>query len=163
MASNGFDLVNLTKFRDVLQKALEEGEIDQFIRKTIHYIANRALGKIKKRTPVHDGLLRRNWKLGEITKTADGYLIEIYNNTHYASFVENGFRSHWVPGRWEGNIFVYDPSAKEGMQVGKRNGWVQGRFMMKLSMIEVERGLEAFLAKRQQQMLLELMKRAGLS
>lgn len=158
---NGFDLTAIIRWRDAFQQVLDDGEIDKFVRQSLHYIANRALDKIIKRTPVNIGTLRRNWKLGPITETSDGYMIEVYNNTEYASFVENGFRSHWVPGHWEGNIFVYEPGAKEGMQVGKRNGWVTGRFMMKISMNEIEKGLPKYLERRQREFLQILMKKAG--
>lgn len=67
------------------------------------------------------------------------YRIDVYNNLDYAKHLERGFRSHWVPGRFEGNTFVYvrgykpapgDKDDPGGMYVGPRNGYVKGRFVL---------------------------------
>lgn len=44
--------------------------------------------------------------------------VGIGNYANYSGYIEKGFRSHFVPGYWRGNIFLYDPTAKKGMIVG---------------------------------------------
>jgi hypothetical protein len=80
-------------------------------------IAQLAIRKVKKMTPVDTGNLRNNWKF-TVTKKGDNFYVTIYNPLEYASFVENGHR-----------IVV----------AGQTLGWVEGRFMLKLTMDEMER------------------------
>lgn len=89
---------------------------------TIHMrVANRigllAIRKVKKMTPVDTGDLRNNWK-HYVLKKGDTYFVVIYNQKEYASYVENGHRI--VIG-------------------GVTVGWVEGKFMLKLTMAEMER------------------------
>lgn len=84
-------------------------------------IANRigllAIRKVKKMTPVDKGLLRLAWK-HQVIKRGDIYMVAIYNETEYAQYVESGHR-----------IVV----------AGQTVGWVEGRFMMKLTLDEMKR------------------------
>lgn len=84
-------------------------------------VANRigllAVRKVKKMTPVETGDLRNNWK-HHVVKRGDSFIILIYNQLEYASFVENGHRI--VIG-------------------GQTVGWVEGKFMLKLTKDEMER------------------------
>lgn len=80
-------------------------------------IAQLAIRKVKKMTPVDKGDLRNNWKY-HIVKRGDDFIILIYNQVEYASFVELGHR-----------IVV----------AGKTVGWVEGKFMLKLTKGEMER------------------------
>ncbi|MHA6258352.1 HK97 gp10 family phage protein [Sporosarcina sp. CAU 1771] len=80
-------------------------------------VAQLAIRKVKKMTPVDTGDLRQNWKY-HIIKKGDTYTILIYNQLEYASFVEKGHR-----------VVV----------AGKTVGWVEGRFMLKLTKDEMER------------------------
>src|SRR5690625_3260351 len=109
-----FDFKEFEKLRDRFRNA--EKEIDQFMRDFLVEMGMRALRKIKKRTPVDSGELRREWKVGQVFNQGGSYIVEIYNNTDYASFVEFGHRS--------------------GADLTK---WVEGRFMMTISMKEIER------------------------
>lgn len=148
-----FDFSEFEKMAKTFQKALDERVVERFIQDFLLEMAFRADRKIKKRTPVGDGQLRRAWTVGKVQRYGNSYVVEIFNNTEYASFVENGFRAHWVPGYWQGKTFVYDPNAKTGMQVGPKNGWVEGRFMMTISMKEIERELPRYLEKRSAELL----------
>lgn len=84
-------------------------------------VANRigllAVRKVKKMTPVDTGDLRNNWK-HLVVKRGDTFIITVYNQLQYASFVENGHRI--VIG-------------------GVTVGWVEGKFMLKLTKDEMER------------------------
>jgi hypothetical protein len=80
-------------------------------------IAQLAIRKVKMMTPVDTGDLRNNWKFN-VVKRGDTYHVIIFNQLEYASFVEKGHR-----------IVV----------AGQTVGWVEGRFMLKLTMAEMER------------------------
>lgn len=73
------------------------------------------------------------------------YRTDFYNNVDYASDLEYGFRSHFVPGHWEGDTFVYQPKDPAGgMWVGPRHtknakgekveGRVPGKFVFRDAM-----------------------------
>ncbi|MFJ3386324.1 MULTISPECIES: HK97 gp10 family phage protein [unclassified Lysinibacillus] len=85
--------------------------------KVAQRIAQLAIRKVKKMTPVDNGDLRNNWK-SDVIKQGDNYIIVIYNQLEYASFVEKGHR-----------IVI----------AGKTVGWVEGRFMLKLTEDEMQR------------------------
>ncbi len=63
--------------------------------------------------------------------TEAGLSLEVGTNVKYAAYVNDG---HWtnpkgvevrfVPGRWEGDRFVYEPGAKTGMVLKQK--WVEG-------------------------------------
>lgn len=125
-----FDYSELEQLSQSIQAALTSNVIDQFIRDFLLEMAYRADRKIKMRTPVDTGDLRRRWVVGEVEKVGDTYTIEISNNLDYASYVENGHRT------------------------GKDlTGWVEGRFMAKISMKEIERQLPDYLRRKQKEMI----------
>ncbi|OMF05265.1 hypothetical protein BK129_14865 [Paenibacillus amylolyticus] len=125
-----FDYSELEQLSQSVQAALNSNVIDQFIRDFLLEMAYRADRKIKMRTPVDTGDLRRRWVVGEVKKVGDTYMIEISNNLDYASYVENGHRT------------------------GKElTGWVEGKFMAKISMKEIERQLPAYLQRKQTELI----------
>jgi hypothetical protein len=129
-----FDFSQFEHLAKTFKKALDERVIERFIQDFLLEMAFRAERKIKKRTPVDTGELRRNWKVGRVERRGNAYQVEIYNNTHYAQFVEYGHRT--------------------GKDLTK---WVEGRFMMTISMQEIERELPRYLEKRVTQLLNDLM------
>ena len=129
-----FDFSEFERLAKTFKKALDERVIERFIQDFLLEMAYRAERKIKKRTPVDTGELRRNWKVGRVERRGDAYQVEIYNNTHYAQFVEYGHRT--------------------GKDLTK---WVEGRFMMTISMQEIERELPRYLEKRVTRLLNDLM------
>ncbi|WP_138751805.1 HK97 gp10 family phage protein [Paenibacillus sinopodophylli] len=158
MSAGGlFDISALEKMVKDLQQDIDSGVVDRFVRDLISELGMRTLARIKQRTPVGNGQLRNSFQIGSVVKTSTGYEVEVFTNLEYASFVENGFRAHWVPGHWVGNTFVYESGAKTGMQVGKKGGWVPGRFMVKISVNEIEEMLPDFLARKQKRFLERLM------
>lgn len=162
-----FDFKEFEKMAKAFQKALDERVVEGFIRDFLLEIAYRAERKIKKRMQKEkissSGQLIRAWTVGKVVKQGDSYIVEIFNNLEYASYIENGFRAHWVPGYWQGNTFVYDRDYKPpkgqpgGMQVGPKGGWVEGKFMMAISMKEIERALPGYLEKRQNELVNQIM------
>ncbi|OAB46546.1 hypothetical protein PBAT_11045 [Paenibacillus antarcticus] len=130
-----FDFGQMEQMAKRFKTATDQRVIDRWIREFLLEMAYRADRKIKKRTPVGDtGELRRNWQVGKVEKLGGGYVIEIFNNTDYASYVEHGHRT------------------------GKDlTGWVEGRFMMTVSMQEMERELPRYIEKKQLELLNQLM------
>lgn len=129
-----FDFREFEKLAKSFKKAVDERVIERFIQDFLLEMAMRSLRRIKKRTPVDSGELRRNWKVGRVVRQGSSYVVEIYNNTDYASFVEFGHRT--------------------GADLTK---WVEGRFMMTISMQEIERELPRYLEKRITGLLNDIM------
>jgi len=77
-------------------------------------------------TSFHKGQADNVWELDE-----NGLTLEVGSNVKYAAYVNDG---HWtnkkgqdsrfVPGRWEGDRFIYEPGAKTGMVLKQK--WVEG-------------------------------------
>lgn len=75
----------------------------------------------------HKGDANNVWEMSE-----GGLSLEVGTNLEYASYTNDG---HWtntkgvdkrfVPGRWEGDRFIYDPSEKGGMLL--KQHWVEGK------------------------------------
>ncbi|MBU3203124.1 HK97 gp10 family phage protein [Clostridium algidicarnis] len=134
-----FDYSEFKNMANSFNKALDERVIDRWIQEFLLEMAFRAERKIKKRTPVgvyHDktgGHLRRNWQVGEVVKQGSSYMVEIFNNVEYASYVEYGHRTR------------------------DHKSWVEGRFMATISMQEIERELPKFLEKKQVELLNQIL------
>lgn len=112
MSWGRIDLRDFKKF----EKQLSKADMDALCREAAKALAARLLRKVKKRTPVDTGELRRNWSIDlEITQVGNEYEIIVYNATEYASYVEYGHRTR------------------------NHAGWVVGRFMMTKSEIELEK------------------------
>lgn len=129
-----FDYSDIKKLAGAFQKANDERVIERFIREFMAEMAMRALRKVKKLTPVESGELRRNWKVTNVFKQGNSYVVELYNNTDYAQFIEYGHRS--------------------GIDLTE---WTEGRFMMTISIQEIERELPIYLDKRMTQLLNDIM------
>ncbi|MNV23494.1 hypothetical protein D3C71_1145070 [compost metagenome] len=129
-----FDFGQMEQMAKSFKDALDQRVIDRWIREFLLEMAYRADRKIKKRTPVDTGHLRRNWQVGRVEKQGNAYVIEIYNNANYASYVEYGHRS--------------------GKELTE---WTEGRFMATISMKEMERELPRYLEKRQLELLDQIM------
>jgi len=133
--SNGFDFSEFEAFAKNFHKTLQE---ENFIFEVLNQLGNVMIKDVKNRTPVgqydntvyfvrngkllafesisprgrQGGNLRRNWTLDGVSKSGNGYVVTISNNTEYAGFVEDG---HRVVG----------------------GGWVEGQFFLKITMEEI--------------------------
>ena len=89
--------------------------------------------KRQKTGVVNTGAYRLNWKADKTARRSGRkFIVRFYNGLDYASHLEYGFRSHFVPGHWEGHTFVYNRDDPEGgMFVGPKGGYVRGHFTMK--------------------------------
>lgn len=152
-----FDFSEFENLAKTFKKALDDRVIERFMRDFLLEMAYRAERKIKKRTPENTGLLREKWQVGKVERHGNALVVEIFNPVEYASFVEYGFRSHWVPGYWKGKTFVYDRNAQTGMYVGPKDGWVPGHFMATISMREIEKELPRYLERRTMELLDNIM------
>lgn len=138
------DYKQLQQFSQKLEQ-LQQVDIDQFCREMAKELAARLLRKAVKRTPVDTGTLERGWTTTPLEKTGAQYRIDVINPTEYAIYVEYGHRQ--TPGR-------YVP------QIGKRlkEGWVKGKFMLTISVQELEHQMPSLLEKKLYAMLKEALK-----
>lgn len=107
---------------------------------------------------VNTGEYRRNFKSDtKARRSGKTYIVRFYNNLEYAKHLEYGFRSHFVPGHWEGNVFVYNRDDPEGgMFVGPKGGIVRGHFTVRRAVertkstqdARLERKLDAIVRRR---------------
>lgn len=96
------------------------------------YARDQARKICKEEGIVNTGDYRRNFKSGtKAIRAGRSYKIDVFNNLDYAKPLEYGFRSHFVPGHWEGSSFVYQKNDPEGgMYVGPPGGFVRGHFTL---------------------------------
>lgn len=128
------DNSELVAFQNQLQ-ALENDipEImDQLAVGEGRYARDQARKICKEEGIVNTGYYRRNFKSGtKAIRAGRAYKIDVFNNLDYAKPLEYGFRSHFVPGHWEGSSFVYQKNDPEGgMFVGPPGGFVRGHFTL---------------------------------
>jgi len=170
------DFKELKALEERLAK-LEQGDFDRVCRELANELAQKLLAKVKKRTlvgkPPQDlyenkkttvtavgasgkkrkflsreaaiyqqywagytgGTLRDAWTILPIEKHGNEYVVTIINPTEYASYVEYGHRQR--PGR-------YVPALGKSLKAG----WVKGRFMLTISIQEIETMLPKMLEKR---------------
>lgn len=149
----GMEYGQLVKFSDDLAK-LNDAQRENYIITCLNEIAQRALAKVTKRTPVGKysktvefttkagkkvsfktkykrvgGTLRRGWTVSKIRKQGNSYIIDIINPVEYAPYVEYGHRT------------------------ANGNGWVKGLFMLTVSMQEVETMTPQIMERRMRELL----------
>lgn len=152
-----------------LQKQLNELQNpDAFVEACAKELAARLLRMVVKRTPVGDysdtydleddgehkflvmsdkqgGTLRRGWTVGEVRKEGNNYVVEVFNDIDYSSYVEFGHRQK--AGR-------YVPA------IGKKlkKSWVKGHFMMTISEQKLEKIAPGVLERKIKKYLGECLK-----
>ena len=134
--------VNYKALQDMQAKIQQlDQERDDFCRAAAKELAARLLRKVKMRTPVgvypdgsgkSGGTLRRNWTIGAtIRREGNSYIVDVINPTEYAPYVEYGHRTRG----------------------GK--GFVKGRFMLTVSVDEIQRDAPKILEKKLEKWLVE--------
>lgn len=93
-------------------------DFDAFLRDFLLEQGLRVIAKTKPRTPVDTGALRNMWSIGEVRAAGQNLEVDLINSQEYASFMEYGHRL--VNGAWQ-----------------------DGRFMLTISMDEVQRQMPA--------------------
>lgn len=144
---------SLKNFQREIQKLEKQSEREELIRECLIEIAGKMLADVKPRTPSRTGRLRNAWQIGAIRQAGNLYEVIIENKAEYASFVEYGFESHFVPGYWVGSMFVYDKNAKEGMYVGKPGTRVPGRYMLKITTKQIQKVMPRIIEQRTKRFL----------
>ena len=92
------EIQGLNNFIRTLNNA--SNNFDMEAEKSLGRVASRLINKVKLKTPVDSGVLRRSWRAKK-----DGELARvIYNNVHYAPHIEYGHRTRggksFVDGRY---------------------------------------------------------------
>lgn len=127
------DFSSFKQWSEQIDKAVREDAAQKLSEQVLMELANRVLRRTKQKTPVDTGHLRRNWMLGSVTRHGDYMEIEIYNNVEYAEFIEYGHRK-------------------------RKGGFLQGRYMLTLSMKEIEEMAPALIGKRSEEFMKELLR-----
>lgn len=117
-----FDTAGLEQFGDDLDKL--GTNFNAFAMECVREMAARLLAKVIARTPVSLGELRKGWRIGEIKRTTNGYSVEISNPALYSSEIEYGHRT------------------------ADLRGWVEGRFMLTISLKELEQEMPKILGRK---------------
>lgn len=127
------DFSSFKQWSEQIDKAVRENAARKLSEQVLYELANRVLRRTKQKTPVDTGHLRRNWMLGSVTRHGDYMEIEIYNNVEYAGFIEYGHRK-------------------------PKGGFVQGRYMLILSLKEIEEIAPTLIGKRSDEFIKELLR-----
>ena len=157
----------LKQFRDNLERLKDKAPevVEEILIGEGAFAVRQARNIVTDRKKVNTGEYRYNFHTGSKTRPAyasakmhDGskprkqgktWIIDVYNNLDYAGHLEYGFRSHFVPGHWEGNTFVYQRNDPEGgMYVGPWGGYVQGTFALRTAMHRTEQTQKARIQRK---------------
>lgn len=133
----GLDYSEFKQFRDNFAKTTRE--FDSWMHQFLLKEGMRFIAEVKPRTPVDTGDLRNHWKLDGITRSGDTLQVWFVNPMYYATFVEYGHAKPYKAGATEGSA-----------------DWVEGYFMMTVSLEIIYRTMparfnkqfQAFLASR---------------
>ena len=92
------EIQGLNRFIRTLNNATNN--FDEEASKRLNNVSQKLIAKVKLKTPVSTGLLRRNWRVKK-----DGDLARIiYNNVRYSTYIEYGHRTRggksFVDGRY---------------------------------------------------------------
>ena len=99
------DVSELIAFRDKLEGIQRQKDV--VVSAIAKELTARLLRKVKKRTPVKTGTLRRGWTTGN-TYNGDSYVVVmVNNNTYYASYVQAS--SYRVPSLFYSFFCVHFP------------------------------------------------------
>ena len=142
---DGYDYSEIIEFNNRVDRAQEI--VDRLFRETIKEIALDFLVIAKGKTPEKTGLLKDRWKIGEIQRKGDDYVIEVFDSVDYASFVESGHRTRKGKGKKSSRI--------------NSKAWVEGRFMMKLTEDDIRMKMPRYLQKMEKKLAEELFKNLG--
>ncbi|WP_373880033.1 HK97 gp10 family phage protein [Levilactobacillus brevis] len=105
------------EFRDWAKRVNEKIATDKVkhgLEVTMQRVKAQSMKAVKSRTPVDTGHLRQTWHVDGPFIGGAVISLRLYNNTEYVPFVENGHRTRGG------------------------GGWVEGRFMLKDTVVEVE-------------------------
>ena len=133
------DTSAMSSFLDNLERAARGGfrkEMEQFLEGLGVEFLRIVEDEIIRRNVLDTRLLLASFHKGDSNNVWDisdgGLTLEVGSTLEYAGYVNDG---HWtnskgvqrrfVPGYWEGDRFIYDPSADGGMVLTQK--WVEGK------------------------------------
>ena len=165
------DYGELKKLKDEIQKMGDPTQMDQFLTSCAKELAARLLGKVIRRTPVHDyskdahvhfvtkdgktvdfqasiskvgGTLRRGWTGGKRSSGAN------YANSLNVNKVGTDYVIEII------NPVEYASYVEFGHRTSNHKGWVNGRFMLTISEQEIQSAAPAIIEKKLMKQLGEL-------
>lgn len=133
----GLNYSEFKQFRDNFAKLTKE--FDHWIHQFLLKEGMRFIAEVKPRTPVDTGDLRNHWKLDGMTREGDTLHVWFVNPMYYASFVEYGHAKPYMSGAQPGSP-----------------DWVEGYFMMTVSVEVIYRSMPARFNKQFQQFIASL-------
>jgi len=99
----------------------------------------------------HPGSSDGVWRMDEADLT-----LEVGTSIRYASYVNDGHwtnpkgvATRWVPGYWNGDRFVYDPSSKTGMLLKQK--WIPGKHYWDSALRIIEKMFPKLLDRKMQE------------
>lgn len=160
-----FQFDGLTEFIKKLDQAAKgdfQKEFAVFIRGLGAEFLRIVQDEIIRRRVMDSRLLLASFQEGgddNVWKISDGELsLEVGTNVTYASYVNDGHwtnpkgvESRFVPGRWAGDRFIYDPNAKTGMVLKQK--WVEGSHYFDSAVNIMEKMLPGIVDAKLQQWL----------
>ena len=167
MATVEFDMSEIREFFQSMERAAK-GDFKKDMEEWLEAVGTDFLrvvqDEIVRRKVLDTRLLLNSFTKGDggnVWELSDGDLtLEVGTNVEYAGYVNDGHwtnpkgvQRRWVPGYWEGDRFIYDPSAKTGMLL--KQHWVEGahyfesalRIYEKMFQVEAEKKLQEWLDK----------------
>lgn len=124
MSSSKFDYSEFKRFRDNFNKM--SLAFDSWLYVFLFNEGMRFIARVKPRTPVDTGDLRNHWMLDGIVHEGDVLKCWFINSMDYATHVEYGHAKPYKSGAAEGGP-----------------DWVDGYFMMTVTLDEIERAMPA--------------------
>lgn len=121
---SGFDYTSFVDFRNRFQAMSRQ--FDLWLNHFLLTEGMRFIAGVKPRTPVDTGDLRNHWQLDGLSMTGDTLSCWFVNTMYYATFVEYGHAKPYKAGAAEGSI-----------------DWVDGYFMMTVTLDQIERSMPA--------------------
>ncbi len=125
MSVNGFDFTEFQEYRDNFMTMYLQ--FDTWLTRFLLQEGMRFIAAVKPRTPVDTGDLRNHWQLEGISRQGDVLHCWFVNTMYYATFVEYGHAKPYMSG-----------IATEGGP-----DWVEGYFMMTVSIEQIQRTMPA--------------------
>ena len=103
--------------------------------------------KRQKTGVVNTGEYRRTWKSDKTAKrSGKRYIVRFFNDLDYASHLEYGFRSHFVPGDYlSGPLRSKFP---DGFYIGTPGGYVRGHYTMRRAVKKTKDSQQARVSRK---------------
>lgn len=162
------DSTELRRFVEKLEKAGHGGEFKKELSRFLDSLGVDFLSHVQDAI-IREGSVDTRLLLNSFQKNSEGNVfiaqegglqIEVGTNVEYASFVNDGHwlnpkgvDMRWVPGKWKGDRFIYQPNAKTGMLLKQK--WIEGthyfddavRLMERIAPIYMEGKMQEWIDK----------------